>query len=119
MKILATPLMHAIEGRVRLKLLKIKGNDQKARDVEFFLSQVQGVENVVANPVTGNVLIFYHPQTITQQQIIRFLIDGGYLPSYRDGGQTSAMSEISEEIVTRLATAIIEATLTRLLVGIK
>lgn len=118
MKNATSPLLHALEGRVRLKVPGIKGNSQGARGLESFLSQVHGVENVAANPVTGNVLIFYHSHIITQQQIIRCLVEGGHLSFFQDGSQASGSPEISKEIVARLATAILEAALSRLLLGI-
>jgi hypothetical protein len=55
-------LLHAIPGRLRLRVPEIKGSPARAREVE---QQVAGlkmmVRRVEANPVTGSILLVYDP----------------------------------------------------------
>jgi hypothetical protein len=65
-----SPYFHALKGRLRIKVLKLKGSAQKALEVEEQLQAVKGVRFVRANPTTGNVLIRYNPDEIEQSAIL-------------------------------------------------
>jgi hypothetical protein len=51
---------HALPGRVRLKIPRVKQNRELARQAQEKLIQVQGIERVEANPLTGSLLIIYN-----------------------------------------------------------
>lgn len=110
------PVIHALEGRVRLKLAEIKGNSHKARRLEAYLTGVNGVETVSANPMTGSVLIFYQPHILSQKEIIRSLVRGGNLGSAPPPESGSAFPGTFRELGGRLALAMVEAVLTGLFV---
>ena len=65
-----SPYFHALKGRLRIKVLKLKGSAQKALEVEEKLQAVKGVCFVRANPTTGNVLIRYNPGEIEQSAVL-------------------------------------------------
>jgi hypothetical protein len=50
---------HALPGRVRLKIPRVKENPELARRAKKKLSQVPGIQGVEANPATGSLLILY------------------------------------------------------------
>ncbi len=50
---------HALPGRVRLKIPRVKHNPELARKAQENLSRVPGVQKVEANPATGSLLILY------------------------------------------------------------
>jgi copper chaperone CopZ len=52
-------IVHAIPGRVRVKIARLKENPVLAREVQGQLSAVQGIQQVEVNPVTGSVLVLY------------------------------------------------------------
>lgn len=52
-------VVHALPGRVRLKVAKVKGNQVLARLAEKKLVQVPGIEQVEAKANTGSLLIHY------------------------------------------------------------
>jgi hypothetical protein len=52
-------VVHAIPGRVRVKMARLKENPAEAREVQGHLSAVQGIQRVEVNPITGSVLILY------------------------------------------------------------
>jgi hypothetical protein len=63
--------IHALEGRLRVKVAGVKGSVERARDVERTLRRAcSGIEKIDANPRTGSVLILYDPDETAQWEII-------------------------------------------------
>jgi hypothetical protein len=54
-------LIHAIPGRIRLKLDGIKGNPGQSRDIESRLGTVRGIHRVEASSLTGSVVATFDP----------------------------------------------------------
>ena len=52
-------VVHAIPGRIRLKVSELKDNPTLAEAVQERLSSVEAVDWVETNPVTGSVLVVY------------------------------------------------------------
>jgi hypothetical protein len=52
-------VVHAIPGRIRLKVSELKDNPALAEAVQERLSSVSAVDWVETNPVTGSVLVVY------------------------------------------------------------
>ncbi len=50
---------HALPGRVRLKIPKVKDNPELARQAQEKLGLVPGIQRVEANPATGSLVILY------------------------------------------------------------
>jgi copper chaperone CopZ len=71
--------VHALEGRLRIKVPEVKGAPSKAREIERHLASCPGVEEVTANPITGSVLVLYNPRLIGQEEIIFAFQEIGYL----------------------------------------
>lgn len=71
--------VHAIPGRMRVKVPEVKRSDRFARRIEEWLGAMNGVSEVHANPVTGNVLIRHDPDRITGREILGALIAAGYM----------------------------------------
>jgi hypothetical protein len=59
MAIKGLKVVHALPGRVRLKVAKVKGNPALARRAEKQLAMVPGIKQVEAKPGTGSLLIHY------------------------------------------------------------
>ena len=70
---------HGIEGRMRIHIAEVKGSQAKAREIKDALCRYDGINNVSANPVTGNVLITYDSNRISQWDILGKLREMGYL----------------------------------------
>ncbi len=111
MNVIAPLYVHALEGRPRIKLPKIKRASIEAREVERHLKQLTGVESVSANPTTGNVLILYNPGVIEQEEIIFFLMQSGYLPQLTSEVEISVSPSTMERLANSMATTIMEAAL--------
>jgi hypothetical protein len=54
--------VHVLPGRLRVRLAMIKRAPRVAAQVERLLRRQPGVTEVIANPVTGSVLIYYDPR---------------------------------------------------------
>jgi heavy-metal-associated domain-containing protein len=65
--------VHALPGRLRVKVVAIKNSPAAAAAVERALCQQRGVADAVANPVTGSVLIRYDAERIAPQTVLACL----------------------------------------------
>lgn len=54
-----TQIVHALPGRVRVKLHRLKNNFAYAAEIQRDLLNVSGVKRVAANPQTSSLLIEY------------------------------------------------------------
>jgi hypothetical protein len=106
--------VHALEGRLRIKLLEIKRAVTKAREVERQLQQFTGVDYVSANPTTGNVLILYDPRVIEQRELIFFLMQLGYLSPPMAGSGITYSPSVVERTAATVAVTIMEFAFTQL-----
>ena len=114
MNALASTYVHSLEGRLRIKVPKIKRALREALEVELRLQQLNGVKEVSANPTTGNVLILYNPRLLGPEKIIPFLMELGYLPQPLGGSGITDSPPTLERLASSLATTILEAALLRL-----
>ena len=96
---------HLLEGRLRIKVPLIKRSPVKAAELEQLLRRMNGVAEVTANPITGNVLIFFNEEVINHQDILRKIARTGL---FGKGRQISAARPINHSIST-LATSTLAA----------
>src|SRR5947199_9531890 len=71
--------LHMLDGRLRVKVADVKGSPTGAALVEAELGELQGVNRVSANPLTGSVLVLYDPAQVGVEEIMEALRAGGYL----------------------------------------
>ena len=74
-----SPYLHVLDGRLRIKVPQVKGASQRALAVEQLLLGLDGITDVTANPITGNVLVLFTAAVIDQHDIIATLQKTGYL----------------------------------------
>ncbi|MFZ5453478.1 MAG: HMA2 domain-containing protein [Thermodesulfobacteriota bacterium] len=115
--------IHALEGRLRIKIPEVKGDAGKALEVESYLNLLAGLEEVSANPLTGNVLILYNPRLIGMDEIIGALKDLGYLedPSSRGSGAKDSRGSqegMAAKLTSAVASSLMEVALTRLVTAL-
>jgi hypothetical protein len=102
-----TDYLHALDGRIRIKINEVKGSSAAAEEITRYLLSFHGIDEVNANPITGNVLILYNTKLISQGRILNLLQDAGYLqrttrvPASRGG----------EGLISVLAKAVMETAL--------
>lgn len=94
-----TDYLHALDGRMRIKINEVKGSSGSAEEITRYLSSFHGIDQVNANPVTGNVLILYNNKQISQKGILTLLEEAGYLrrttpmPASRREGLVSVVAK--------------------------
>jgi cation transport ATPase len=113
------PYIHALKGRLRIKVLKVKGSAQKALELEEQLRAIEGVHHVHANPTTGNVLIRYHPDKLEQSAVLAALQHLGYLQQAEVArvppmGHSLAVEGLGEALAETLVRTTMELALQRL-----
>jgi hypothetical protein len=64
---------HFIPGRVRLKAPIIKGNPPLAQKFTELLTDISGIKQVEANPLTGSLLIEYEAAALQSPNSVHLL----------------------------------------------
>jgi hypothetical protein len=115
----AATYVHALNGRLRIKVPEVKGDQERAQEIENDFCLITGMKYVSANPVTGNVLLVYDPQVLSQEDILKFFYElgcfsdaagqqiGYVVPARQSHG-------IVEKITTTIASTLMEVALGRL-----
>ncbi|MEW5802885.1 MAG: HMA2 domain-containing protein [bacterium] len=68
-------IVHAIPGRVRIKVPKMRQNSALEANIRNRLSNVQIIQRVETNLFTGSILLHYSPEEIDQPGILFSLAD--------------------------------------------
>ena len=68
-------VVHAIPGRIRLKVASVRDNSTLASELRHRLAAIQGVKQVEANPQTGSVLILYDAVATASPEALRSLAE--------------------------------------------
>jgi hypothetical protein len=69
-------VIHAITGRMRLRVPSLKGNEELSRRLHERLSAVPGITRVEANPVTASVLVLHHAGDAHGPELVQALAEG-------------------------------------------
>jgi copper chaperone CopZ len=110
---LASTYIHALDGRLRIKVTGVKGAPRRALEIEDELQAIDGVDHVKANPTTGNILIVYRPDKIGQHEVVSALHGLGCLQEH-DRAQMLAGSYsggIAEGFSGMLAETLVRSTM--------
>ena len=107
---------HAIDGRLRIHVAEVKGSPVKAMELTDRLGCYSGVNTVKANPVTGNILITYNSNRISQWEVLGKLREMGYLEERQYVSQNlAAQAAGSSDWSTALVRVGLEALLSALI----
>jgi hypothetical protein len=91
-------VMHALPGRVRLRLGRVQRNPKLARRAQEKLRRVPGIHRVEANPVTGSLLILYDLAMLTSVEALGPLgeIFGDLFPEVSLEELTTGLTDLKE-----------------------
>ena len=103
--------VHALPGRLRVKVAGIKKSPQTAGQVEQALRQEPGVTAVGANPVTGSVLVHFDPSHTCPAILLRHLEPYG-LPT---APVSSSLSDFSNELGKVVGKELVKIALTTMI----
>jgi copper chaperone CopZ len=70
-----TYYVHDIPGRLRVKIPSVKGQTAKARAIQSLLRNIEGIESIRVNTVTGSVVVKYDPALALSQTILSILTE--------------------------------------------
>jgi len=109
--------LHAIEGRLRIKVPIIKRSARNAARVTCAVEELAGIHYVRANPTTGNMLVLFDPHVLAQEQIIAKLIE---LKCYtqRAGQYSSVRPRISGRLAETLLQLAVQVALERVILAL-
>jgi hypothetical protein len=107
--------LHAIEGRLRVKVPEIKGAPERARSLVAHFDDLAGIRAVQANPVTGNVLFLVEPDGPRPDHILAALDALGYMqeaasPSPRAAQASVATCAGSAELSDKVGQVLLQLT---------
>jgi hypothetical protein len=66
-------VVHAIPGRIRLKVAALRGNPALTEAIQDRLAAVRGIDWVETNPRTGSVLILYEVERLRSDESVQAL----------------------------------------------
>jgi hypothetical protein len=101
MTIKGVHVVHAMPGRVRLKVDKVRGNPAFAKQAQDKLGRVPGIKRVEAKPSTGSVLIYYDAAALLAEGALAALTDG-FSELFPEIGATATNLGL-ESLIRRLA----------------
>jgi Heavy metal associated domain 2 len=110
--------IHHVPGRLRIKILQIKGRPEEATRFAARIESMRGVRAVAANAVTGSVVIHYDPRTTGHYAILAVLqadvsSRSVATPARKPQVQRTLLKPAAEKLGHRLARSIIETLLER------
>ena len=117
--------LHVLEGRIRIKVPAVKGEPQKAAEVERQVGALNSSIEVKANPTTGNVLVLFDPVSISKDRILDLFRDIGCLT--QEQGNTLARStassnqvaaDASSAVVRRVIDIVLQVAIERLILAL-
>jgi len=104
--------VHALPGRLRVKVVAIKKAPALAAAAERALRQERGVVDAMANPVTGSILIRYDLERTSPQTILAHLARNGLSPTALEPNR---LSEFSSEFGKTLGKELVKMILAEML----
>jgi hypothetical protein len=115
--------VHALEGRLRIKVPEVKGAPLKACEVERHLVQSPGVDEVSASSTTGSVLILYNSRLIGQEELLFALqeigcLQGCQLQAVGGADPASTPGGALAKVTSAVASTLMEVALTRLVIAL-
>jgi hypothetical protein len=112
-EMLRSGCVHALPGRLRVKLAAIKRAPAVAEHLEQVLRRDKGVVEVVANPLTGSLLVHYDPQRTSSRAILGRL--GPYGLSSSAPPPPSALADLSTQLGKELGKELVKMALAEVL----
>ena len=65
-------IIHAIPGRIRVRIGKVKDNPSLADELQQKLSAIRVIQQAAVNPLTGSILVTYDPRLLESLNSMEF-----------------------------------------------
>jgi hypothetical protein len=97
----AMEILHVLPGRFRARVAELKGNPERARELEGSLRKIPAIHSARANPATGTLLVQYHtPEASSLADLL-----GPVLPAadadHLERLESAASAELARAVRTR------------------
>jgi len=109
--------MHSIPGRLRVKIPAIKGHPDKAKTVQTLLKDLDGIESIRANTITGSLVVKYETGRSLSEKIPSVLTENGLFDKTKTFGMDHAVFESSSKAGQALSKAFCGWAVSRALEG--
>jgi hypothetical protein len=76
---------------LRIRIPAVKGSPATARAIERQFGCLEGIEQVQANSITGNVLFLFDSGQISHEGLLGALLAQGWIPVDRLSGETATI----------------------------
>jgi hypothetical protein len=70
--------VHHTPGRVRVRIPDIKGNPKRGKRVEKLFDNVEGIDEVTLNALTGSVVVHYDTDMMGSDAVLGILKENDY-----------------------------------------
>ena len=97
--------MHNVPGRLRVKIPGIKGHPETAKGIQVLLNEIEGVESIRANTVTGSIVVKYIPGRSLSERILSILTENGHFDKSQAFNMDHAVYESSSKAAQALSKA--------------
>jgi len=121
MQVAVPYVIHAIEGRVRVRVPAVRGSSAMAEAVTAQLRSLDGVDRVHANQTTGSVVVHYRRGATSSEAILAALGVDVPLAPQSDGIRPARGASCSREaspLTTRVLHLAMDLAVQRLLMGL-
>ena len=92
-------VVHALPGRVRIKLHRLKNNMTYAAEIQRDLRNVSGMKQVAVNPQTGSLLLEYDPHII-EVLVLHSSVSSCLSPRLSDGNKPQTPAPAKRRVQT-------------------
>jgi hypothetical protein len=104
-------VLHATNGRVRVKVPALKGSSAMADAVAARLRTIEGVNRVYASPTTGSVVVYYTRGVASSEAILGALQRAAGFSPPSEGTEPSRGIECPQDASSRLTTRMFQLAL--------
>ena len=114
-------VIHAIDGRVRVRVPAVRGSSAMADAVTAQLSALDGVNRVHATPITGSVVVYYTRELTSSEAILAALRMAVPFSPNSDSigpGRGVALSQEASPLTTRVLHLAMDLAVQRLLMAL-
>jgi copper chaperone CopZ len=114
-------VIHAIDGRVRVRVPAVRGSSATADAVSAQLRALEGVDRVHANQTTGSVVVHYRRGATSSEAILAALGVDVHLAPQSDGigsARGAARSQEASPLTTRVLHLAMDLAVQRLLMAL-
>jgi len=98
MSVQGIELVHALPGRVRLKIARLKGDPALAGEAQTKLGRVPGIKEIAANSITGSVLLLYDQKQLMSLESLATLSEllAQLLPDLDTGSFSAWLTAVAD-----------------------